>query len=872
MLPMLLLFCPWLVPAAHGLIADAIESVEIESDVRSMTLTVPFGIDLPDNNLGYAHAAAGLLALDEFQRRSSTIVPELGSLSEGCEIDWTVSMIDSEGSSVEIVRRIGESGMPDALIGGFHSKKGSDALDLSMLAKSLQVPTVLYGGSNLEVVYQSDYPYTTRTFPDVLAFGTALIDYLSDILLRDNYYGIITPAMSSIAMQNMQVLVDAADTKGIQTYVVSYQSNDYLPGRPIDFALEELRRTGFKTILVVLDTDDDYRVELETIAVAVADAGMSSTEYVWVLVGNLNLYYFDPSTLSPDVLDFVKGAVYIEPLERYGWFEVDPFLLEWQALGGDFVGRLNAMLPQSVAFRGQEDYFATHAPAVGAGYMFDAVLSLLLGTCQAEAQGGKVANPLLRQIAAIQSIAFNGPSGLVKFDAFREYPGARASYTVPFGAYNILPPGLEGNPLVAVRGGLETPTVTQTAWMSKMPHIYASGSADGPLLRNRPDWNNLEPFIRTWGYVLFGLVEFFVVACALWVLCHRASHLVRASQPIFLYGLLLGSTLVALCIIITSFDEDMGWTKDQLSKACTATPWLLISGIQLIYGSLFCKLYRVNKVLQFRRRKVSIASVIWPAAALFVVVLALLAAWTAAEGFDWVRTIHDPITGESGAKCTGNNTVAWFTPIFVLMLLPIIMTAVAVWKTRDIDESYTATKGLSAMILFQCQIILVAIPLFFLVENKDRNTRYLVHAVVFFLFAASSVGFVLVPKIHQFYFPASENKRGSIGAGGRGSVRVSGLQKPLTSSTRNFVTSGFSETTSARDNVASLHDSQPESRLEMSLSSVHEGPETTGQAAVGDNTEPTCRESPGVSDTEQGVLKPANEDEDESASQSLSEI
>lgn len=74
-----------------------------------------------------------------------------------------------------------------------------------------------------------------------------------------------------------------------------------------------------------------------------------------------------------------------------------------------------------------------------------------------------------------------------------------------------------------------------------------------------------------------------------WVFIYRKKRIVKAAQPEFLYGLEIGSMSIAIAILLNSFDESYGLNAERLSKLCTATPWLVISGIVVIYSSLFTK-------------------------------------------------------------------------------------------------------------------------------------------------------------------------------------------------------------------------------------------------------------------------------------------
>lgn len=86
--------------------------------------------------------------------------------------------------------------------------------------------------------------------------------------------------------------------------------------------------------------------------------------------------------------------------------------------------------------------------------------------------------------------------------------------------------------------------------------------------------------------------------------------------------------------------------------------------------------------MQFRRKAVTVQSVIWPAAILTAAALILMTVWTVLEGFQWVRTEVDPISGASFGKCKGEHTVAYFTPIFFLICIPVFFTAFMAYKTK----------------------------------------------------------------------------------------------------------------------------------------------------------------------------------------------
>jgi hypothetical protein len=191
----------------------------------------------------------------------------------------------------------------------------------------------------------------------------------------------------------------------------------------------------------------------------------------------------------------------------------------------------------------------------------------------------------------------------------------------------------------------------------------------------------------------------------------------------------------------------------------------------MIYGALSCKRYRVNKVLQFARRKIQMWQVVWPLVLLFLAAVIVLAVWTAVDKRTWERTEINDETGESIGPCSRPNTPIPFT---FLMLLPAVMTGVMAWKTKDVSEDFSEARWIWIMIIVQFEVFLVAAPTVIVLRDVSTDGRYLGSTFLLWIYPMSALALIIFPK----YLAYRRHERGIVEQPKRGElvgVRVSGL-------------------------------------------------------------------------------------------------
>jgi hypothetical protein len=189
--------------------------------------------------------------------------------------------------------------------------------------------------------------------------------------------------------------------------------------------------------------------------------------------------------------------------------------------------------------------------------------------------------------------------------------------------------------------------------------LYRDGTSNSPgpgiviLQMNYLGW------ARAMGFVLLFIswAVSLVLSFAVW--WWREKQHIKGGQPIFLQVLLCGSFVTSGSILTLSFDESIGLGQSGLSFACQLTPWLFFVGMTTMYAGLFCKLWRVDKITQFRRRSVTATQVLWPLVALLVSTVSILAVWTVVDPWARERYNEGASPPVSFGQCESNH-FAWF--------------------------------------------------------------------------------------------------------------------------------------------------------------------------------------------------------------------
>jgi hypothetical protein len=607
--------------------------------------------------------AAAQIAMDHFNERNSSVVPQLADLGN-CSVYFTPQVIADTRFNHEVATEAVMDSVqrqftadkqipcgvigPAALRAAFHLQSITGALNIPQMMFYNLRPRILEGDTVIGVTVS------------IQQHVDAMLSYLSGReFLFVVYDGI--PGEGDIASMIQRMAQDynlqVAVTEAIKVSQIGGTDADYIETYRQN--ARDMKMSGIKTITLGLHKAGP----IVHFATLLEEEGMLTSDYIYILSGKSM-----PIDRIPDMFANVEpgtpldkllsGALVFDRMDNFRWREDDPFLAAWRQQNTTFVDRMNSLMPltpeQAGFFEAPANYFQTADPVTHASYVYDSVMALGFGGCmeqnntqvsplppppssegslggvrklQLPPGGGPPPRKLDPHVAGILASAFDGASGRL---SWTQGSSNRDAEGLHYGLYNIrrwqeVDEATGKRPFEAALISLFRKS---TGWQDIEGEtlLFRDGSTAFPsITREVLEDNTLSSWVRCLGLVLLGSAWTlgFVGIVLLWYL--RKDAAVQRAQPFFMQLLCGGSVLTSTAIFTLSWDEGAGWSDRQLDMACMATPWFFFVGHMVMFSAMFTKLWRVDKVMQFRRRnKVTVRNVLGPLVALLVATLAIL--------------------------------------------------------------------------------------------------------------------------------------------------------------------------------------------------------------------------------------------------------
>ena len=453
----------------------------------------------------------------------------------------------------------------------------------------------------------------------------------------------------------------------------------------------------------------------------------------------------------------------------------DAFLKHWHGQNASLFEGL--ALPPNMSYVPPTDYFQTVLPSPFSSYVYDAVMATGLGKCRqwkkeqaAATQSNNMTTtttttPIMEQdypdvtvtarndhVKEILLTRFQGASGSFAIDPMSK---SRIRDGVPLGVLNLRSNGTTPDGFVRYQFRLTSiSTELNEPWIEVEDFVYRDGTVIAPTtVRTIWEKNYLSTYCRVIGFVLWITAVLLCVGSAVVIFLYRNHKVMRAGQPFFLYLLCLGSLVSSTGIFTLSFEEKQGWSIDQLTIACMSTIWLFFMGNIIFYTALFSKIWRIDRVMQLRRKAVTIQNVLGPMAVVILCAMAVLLTWTLVDPFIWEREVQLEIPAESVGHCESESFNEFFIAMVFIMIIATGMTTYEAWKASDIPREFSDTKLVLYTVSSHLQAWIVGPPtLAVLGSHSSTDATYIGRIFLFWVFAVSGVLVVIGPKIWQVLF------------------------------------------------------------------------------------------------------------------------
>jgi hypothetical protein len=401
-------------------------------------------------------------------------------------------------------------------------------------------------------------------------------------------------------------------------------------------------------------------------------------------------------------------------------------------------------------------------------FTYDAVVAMMLAVCESSiddeyidtGSGMKVYEQLLRT-------KFEGVSGLVSFDPAT---GTRETVDILYGVWNIQFPDdlisngtFTGRPILTNVINL-TDSASQVTTLT--PLYFASNTTVPPpqLPPVNIDMNLIPPSIRAFCLSLGGLVIFMSMWWILWTYMNREKDVVKASQPIFLCQICVGTIIITSAVVPMSMQEPV--SEIGLDISCMATPWLISVGFVTTFSALFTKTWRLNKLFRnsrnLRRVVIRPKDVVLPFIILMILNIVVMLAWTIEAPLIWDRRfldIYDKFgrSIESIGMCTpseNQHSTIYLSLIVVINISVLVFATYQAYVARKLPSEYSESTYIAIAMGSFLEAFVLGVPLLF-TASSDPSTNFLIKSL---LVAATSIS-VLLPIFLPKYVQRNVNQR-----------------------------------------------------------------------------------------------------------------
>ena len=703
------------------------------------------------------------LAVQHLNEGNGSIIPDVQSLNQRCNIRFTLELIDTglvENIAVDEVIRVTDRQWPPVC--AFQGASRSAVSMATATITGLRGYPQISAASTSPVLSNEDhaqqlYPLFGRTIPADDGIARPIIQHFHKIL-GINHVGVLyvnDPYGTAFARGLHEAAAIDAPTMSIKSVEIApIESSD----ESVKRAVQELKATGFRYIFAILNNDILFeKVMLEAYDQEIAGTG----RHTWMFSdSSMGAIIQRTTETNSPIHKALQGTGII--MASGGQAEYNPILDQYR-------NNLNELLNPT-----ELEYIISQSPNPNAfdidammnsirfdendaygPFIYDSIIALGLGACDA-ADAAEVPTEYFNgqdHFDAIARSTFVGTSGPVQLNP---ETGSREPSSTYYGLNRVVFREDSRNATNQLAHTTLTSLFDHGTWRELEPFVYADGSATP--LDDLPDVgldpNYLGSGWRVSGWAMCGLTIILALTFASWTRTKSDNHIVTASQPFFLYLICFGIVIFASSIIPLGFDEEIA-TADGCTIACNGFIWLISIGFCVTFSALFTKTQRVNMIFKnpgFKRIKVTPLDVAKPMAVCLSANFLVLVLMAVIAPLEWtVETLDEDDYGrptETQGFCNWSNSIPFLIPLAFINLCCLLYSLVQAYEARGISIEFAESEY-----IFRCTLVIalacfLSFPVLVLIHDNN-NAFYFFLSATIFITGSLVLLLIFVPKIRH---------------------------------------------------------------------------------------------------------------------------
>jgi 7 transmembrane sweet-taste receptor of 3 GCPR len=254
-------------------------------------------------------------------------------------------------------------------------------------------------------------------------------------------------------------------------------------------------------------------------------------------------------------------------------------------------------------------------------------------------------------------------------------------------------------------------------------------------VRTQQDLHQLESF-RIFGFVIAAIIMLTSILSFGFAVLNSSNAIIKASQPVFLHMLNVGTFVLGTSLIPLSIDDSLV-SADGCDVACVAFPWLFCLGFSIAFAAIFSKVWRVHRLLtaasSMQRRSITVQDVMIPFCVIFTLNVVLLFAWTLVAPLEWSRVEQNDGQNSHGT-CWHDMSAAQITFLALLTvvnLVALVLANIQAYRARNIADEFSESRYIFLANFGMLQVMMIGTPVMFLVTDNPRAFYFVLCSLVF---------------------------------------------------------------------------------------------------------------------------------------------